>query len=338
MKHRYRKLFEIAFSHEYFSDGKLNSLSFTPVASTARFLQNQRMQLRQIDNSCAVLFENIPSEPDYDPVIPVDFPIDFVFAVSCKDPNLPAFTEMPLFRIYEQTAFLSNANHETGASFLSESEFFGEKDVHIRYSPKIKLSLPAGDISVKDIFGNIVFSADYFPDIHGEFPLPGNFTPGLYTLFHNNIQQLDYVVQATGIKNLWGLIHIRLDEQSLDSLSNNSFPSFSVNFRARKTHWLYTVIPGRKSVTDIHIVDETDQVRFTPIQVSEGAASNLHFISDQPVVLRERYQNAFKLSGKLNGSASSRTLIEKLPYPETQNMLKSFENFDGVSSQIFAHL
>lgn len=352
----FEKLFEVKFSHNFYSNSISKDFKVEPSSGCSRLMKNYRIVSREIESGFIVLIEfaNLSAGT---PVVKLDNGVKFSFVIFSNNPFIKNFTDLALDSAPQSIYHFSNLNNNVQNSELllsaGTSEKFVSDDDLIILKPKKfyynQASLnPTVFIQLKD-FENKIIAAKVVTIVNNELSYFVDVTPyqpGRYKLFVDGSLKLDfYADDSLSSKNIFGIVDIYFSglvpsAYLLSDVNGNiSEKTYFIKFKKRKTIWKYLVVLKFKNTInpdDLSLSYPDSSNSFTKqlaITLSNGNQA-VPFISSSEIEFSDTTIQGIQLK-KTNGTGIFE--IDDLPNASYKNIKPDLSN-NKVFSEIFIYV
>ncbi len=327
----YKKIAEIVFTHEYYSDGKLvaNDLEFVPSKETEQIIRNYRMLLKLKDDRIEIIQEYDRDEGVEDPFIEVQEELKFSFIIKQKNKNFITYSDIPFLKMGSEILYFTNKKKkgivEKGG--LSINKQVSEKDIY----PLLPKAMPL----VLKKAGNKFDLSDFIDNKISNYIQKGNIDErdtfllqqknGKYTVAQSAKNKIEYVLNKvrTNSGNI-GFLDIYINDSVKKMAAKGDLYSYSLVFKPRLTYWQYAVSEKYNSIKKIKIIDDKGKVKFKEKEelVSENGVKTKLFMSNEKLPIQKEQNYVFQLLLTNGSEGSGKLMFEKLPYPKISNIGK----------------
>lgn len=352
----YEKLFEVKFSHNFYSNSISKDFKVEPSSRCSRLLKNYRIIPRKIESGFIALIElaNLSAKT---PVVNLDNGAKFSFVISVNNPFFKNFTDLALDSAPKSIYHFSNLNKNIQNSELlvsagTSEEFVGSDDLIILKPEKFyykQASLNSTvHIQLKDFENKIITDKvvtivnnklSYFVDVT-------HYPQGRYKLFIDGSLKLDfYADDSLSGKNVFGIVDIYFSGSVppayllSDVNGNISEKTYFIKFKKRKTIWKYLIVLKFKNTIDpddLSLSYPNSSNSFTKqsvITLSDGNQA-VPFISSSEIDFSDSTIQGIQLK-KTNGTGIFE--IDNLPNASYKNIKPDLSN-NKIFSEIFIYV
>ena len=326
----YKRLFNIAITHDFYTDGISRDFDIVPVPGTRSIMKNNRLLFRNDNTGFRVLYQNDPGTDDPFIAFPTGG-FELRFAMSLK--NVNSFQNITILsesggKKFESGNLIYLTNTVPTQTELDYSIIDGLKPSSFTYRFPQTGGGPTdtGHIVIKNENGDDVTPVYPDPDnvkadTNGDFYYPIDFgllPPGLYnfeTIINTGTPEYQnlYIDNRLIGKNIFGLIKIKV-------ISTTDFPTnkeYKTEFKKRETIWRYKMIlktPDIAPTDTLEIIDGDGVYTFIsqPDETTNGVRTVV-FDSDAVIPYTQLPRKKFDF-------------VKSLPGPNTEDILKNLAN------------
>lgn len=318
MNKQFQKCISLALLHDYFVNSECTVLSLVPIAETNRKMKQLGLMFNNEAN-VYTLYSSYNVSEGFNWAKLLGAVDELYFFVVNSDSSFLNYSDVPLI-IDDNTYYFSTVQ---GSSLVQKKKVVGKSDRVAQTDLVFNVAIPnKANVKVKvcDSYGVAVINQtiDGTEQFTSVIDLSG-FGSGYYTLYINGkvTQKLVAIADRFPI-NAIGVVRLDLKAVS-DQQSKNLPASYSLNFGARATQWIFQIVvtPNKKIEVQSMTIENKDGVTYSgPVQQTiVGGNTASVFTSTQTIALQERYTNTQILKITYNNQFSTRKSEMDLPMP-----------------------
>lgn len=318
---KYQVLFKLAFTHEYYKNGKCKDFKCLPTEACAQIIKRHKLIFKANDDGLQILYK---LGEDQKPFIPIEKNTNFSFVFTLENTSFLNFTDCD-WKKGSVLYYKQQGTQEVLKGKVKNRIYNGQFPVE--FNPEDTTSI---DVEVSDLVQKVVFAQSVVADAKTLIPTGFNMSAlptGKYkvsTSLNNEVPTTDNIYLNNEAFGTIPFGHV--------DIKYNEVENFNIHFPAKLIDWSYYVVmkkePVNQSIGILYKSNNTNG-RYTGMNLPfvnrpndfDGKATTLLFTTDQ-IPIYEEQLNGLQLISINNGDLPEHgtALISSLPKPSINKL------------------